>query len=50
MQRHGRMTAAGIRVVHFSPRHIRAEPAHVIAIIRDTIGKGGPVASVRTVP
>jgi hypothetical protein len=50
MQRHARMTAAGIRVVHFTPRRIRTAPAQVIAIIRDTLRQGGPVAGVRTVP
>jgi hypothetical protein len=50
MQRHARMTAAGIRVLHFTPRQIRTEPAQVIAIIRDTLRTGGPVTGLRTVP
>jgi hypothetical protein len=48
MQRHARMTAVGIRVVHFTPKRIRTEPAQVIAIIRDTLRQGAPVAGVRT--
>ena len=50
MQRHARMTAAGIAVLHFTPRRIRTQPAQVIAIIRDTLRHGGPIAGVRTVP
>jgi hypothetical protein len=50
MQRHDRMTAAGIRVVHFTPWRIRAEPAKIVAIIRDTLRQGAPIAGVRTVP
>jgi hypothetical protein len=50
MQRHARMTAAGIRVVHFTPWRIRTDPANVVAIIRETLSKGGPVAGIRTLP
>jgi hypothetical protein len=50
MQRHARMTAVGIRVLHFTPRQIRAEPGRVIAAIRQTLQLGGPVAGLRTVP
>jgi hypothetical protein len=50
MRRHGRMTAAGIRVLHFTPRRIRAEPERVIATIRQTLQTGSPIAGLRTVP
>jgi hypothetical protein len=49
MQRHARMTAAGIRVLHFTPRRIRAEPDKVIATIRATLATGEPIAGLRTV-
>lgn len=50
LQRHARMTAAGIRVLHFTPRGILAEPVRVIAMIRQTLQVGGPIAGLRTVP
>jgi hypothetical protein len=50
MRRHARMTAVGVRVVHFTPRRIRTEPAKVVAIIRDTLGQGSRVTGLRTVP
>ena len=49
MRRHDRMTAAGIRVLHFSPERIRSEPDWVIATIRKTLGSGVPVPGLRTV-
>jgi hypothetical protein len=48
MQRHSRMTAAGIRVLHFTPWRIRNQPDQVIAIIRQTLRTGSPVAGLRT--
>jgi hypothetical protein len=48
MQRHTRMTAAGIRVLHFTPWRIRTEPDEVIAVIRETLLTGSPVAGLRT--
>ena len=50
MQRHARMTAAGIRVLHFTPKRIRTEPDQVVAVIRDTLRTGAPIAGLRTVP
>ncbi|HSR82657.1 MAG TPA: hypothetical protein VLM11_00565 [Streptosporangiaceae bacterium] len=50
MQRHGRMTAAGIRVLHFTPRRIQAQPELVISTIRQTLQVGKPVAGLRTAP
>jgi hypothetical protein len=50
MRRHTRMTAAGIRVLHFSPAEIRAQPDMVIARIRETIATGTPIPRIRTVP
>jgi hypothetical protein len=49
MQRHDRMTAAGIRVLHFTPRRIRAQPDQVVATIADTLRTGTPIAGLRTV-
>lgn len=48
MDRHSRLSAAGIRVLHFSPAQIRSEPDRVIALIRQALTNGGPVASIRT--
>src|SRR5215469_1482403 len=50
MQRHARMTAAGIRVLHFTPRRIRMQPELVISTIRRTLQTGRPVAGLRTLP
>jgi hypothetical protein len=49
MQRHTRMTAAGIRVLHFTPKRIRTEPDQIAAIIRDTVRTGVPIPGLRTV-
>ena len=49
MQRHDRMTAAGIKVLHFTPRRIRAQPDQVVATIADTLRTGMPIAGLRTV-
>jgi hypothetical protein len=48
MQRHARMTAAGIMVLHFTPRRIRTQPDQVVAEIRATLRKGAPIAGLRT--
>ena len=37
MSRHAKMTAAGILVLHFTPRQIRAEPDEVAALIKDAL-------------
>ncbi len=50
MQRHDRMTAAGIKVLHFTPRRIRAQPDQVVATIADTLRTGAPIPGLRTVP
>jgi hypothetical protein len=50
MLRHDRMTVAGIRVLHFTPRRIRAEPDQVIAIISKALRSGAPIAGLRTIP
>jgi hypothetical protein len=50
MSRHDRMVAAGIRVLHFTPRTIRAEPAEVVSLIRSALRTGTPVPGIRTVP
>jgi hypothetical protein len=50
MQRDARLTAAGTRVLHFTPRRIRVEPDLVIATIRRTLQIGAPVPGLRTVP
>jgi hypothetical protein len=49
MRRHDRMTAAGIRVLHFSPARIRADPDWVMETIRETLGSGAPIAGLQTV-
>jgi hypothetical protein len=43
------MTAAGIRVLHFTPQRIRREPEAVISTIRHTLQVGRLVTGLRTV-
>jgi hypothetical protein len=50
MQRHDRMTAARIKVLHFTPWRIRTQPDQVVATIADTLRAGTPIAGLRTVP
>lgn len=50
MERHDRMAAAGIRVLHFSPRQIRTEPEVVIGIIRQALSVGAPSPRIETRP
>jgi very-short-patch-repair endonuclease len=50
MRRHARLTAAGVLVLHFSPRQIRDEPGQVVAAIAAALGAGRPLASIRTCP
>lgn len=50
MERHDRMAAAGIRVLHFSPRQIRTEPEMVIGIIRQALSVGAPSPRIETRP
>jgi len=51
MARHDRMAAAGIIVLHFSPRQIRREPAKVAQMIRSALERGriSPRLPIRTV-
>jgi hypothetical protein len=50
MQRLDQMTAAGIRVLYFTPKRIRTEPDQVVAIIRESLPTGAPINGLRTVP
>ncbi len=51
-RRHDRMAAAGIIVLHFSPRQIRREPADVVRMIRQALDRGlnRPPLTIRTIP
>jgi len=50
--RHNRMEAAGIHVLHWLPSTIKAEPAKVIAGLRDAIAEGNnrPPLPIRAIP
>ncbi len=50
MDRHTRLTAAGISVLHFSPSQIRRERDKVVAQIRDALRNGRPARAITTVP
>ena len=52
MRRHARMTAAGILLLHFSPRQIKNEPAMVIEAIRSALRTrdGQRLPGIRAVP
>jgi hypothetical protein len=50
MRRHTRMTAAGIRLLHFSPAEIRTEPLMVVGRLKQALQSGAPIARIRTVP
>ena len=50
LQRHDRMTAAGIRMLHISPRQIRTRPDWVIGLIRQALTTGSPIPALRSVP
>lgn len=53
MRRHARMSAAGILVLHFSPRQIRDEPEQVLATIREALDgrrRGHQAPEIRTLP
>jgi very-short-patch-repair endonuclease len=49
LQRHARMSAHGIIVLHFTPSQIREEPARVIADIRSALasGRNRPALEIR---
>ncbi len=46
MRRHRRMTAAGLSVLHLSPRQLRAEPRQVLTDIAAALRAGGPAPRV----
>jgi very-short-patch-repair endonuclease len=48
MERHARMAAAGIRVLHFSPSQILTQSAEVIATIRRALAVGSSVPQITT--
>jgi very-short-patch-repair endonuclease len=50
MNRHARMTALGLLVLHFSPRQIKHEPDQVLSIVRQALEsrRGHPMPPVRT--
>ena len=52
MQRHARMSAHGIVVLHFSPNRIRTDPAGVVADIKAALaaGQARPHLAVRALP
>lgn len=47
MKRSDKMTAAGIRVLHFTPYRLRHEPGEVIATLRQALSHGSPVPGIR---
>jgi hypothetical protein len=50
MLRDRRLTAAGIRVLHVSPRQLRTEPDRIVRDIAAALRTGRPVAGIITVP
>jgi hypothetical protein len=46
LRRHNRLEAAGLRVLHFSPRQIRTEPADVIRQIAAALAHGQPATGI----
>jgi hypothetical protein len=50
MARDGRLRAAGIRVIHVTPRQVRTQPGRVLAIIAEALRTGEPVPGLITVP
>jgi hypothetical protein len=50
MLRHARMTAAGLLVLHFSPRQVRTAPAEVISAIAAALRAGRPISGIVTCP
>lgn len=46
MDRHRRLTAAGIRTLHVSPREVRESPARIVCQIRSALSTGRPVPGV----
>lgn len=52
LQRHARMSAYGIIVLHFTPSQIRSQPARVLADLRSALaaGQARPPLAIRAVP
>lgn len=50
MSRHSRMTAFGIRVLHFSPRQVRRTPGEVLDDVAVALRTGEPIPGLVTVP
>jgi very-short-patch-repair endonuclease len=50
MRRHARLIAAGVGVIHVSPRQIRTEPDRIVGNIADALLRGRPAAGIVTVP
>jgi hypothetical protein len=50
MRRHDRLIAAGISVIHVSPRQIRNEPDLVVGYIVEALRHGRPAANIVTLP
>jgi very-short-patch-repair endonuclease len=52
LERHSRMSACGIIVLHYTPKRLRTEPRAVAAEIRATleVGRGRRLPQVRTLP
>jgi hypothetical protein len=46
MRRHDRLAAAGLIVLHFSPRQLRTEPQRVLRDITDALRAGRPVDGI----
>jgi hypothetical protein len=49
MARDGRLRAAGIRVIHVTPRQVRTKPNWVLGTIADALRIGDPVPGLITV-
>jgi very-short-patch-repair endonuclease len=50
MRRHARLIAAGISVIHVSPRQVRTEPDRIVANIAAALRNGRPAAGIVTLP
>jgi hypothetical protein len=52
LERHARMAAHGITVLHFTPRQIRTQPTQVAAILKAALvaARGRPTLNIRTIP
>ena len=48
MRRHARLVAAGIAVIHVSPRQVRTEPDHIVHDIANALRHGRPAAGILT--